>query len=376
MKRHDAASFDVAIIGAGVFGAWTAWHLTRAGKSVLLIDAWGAGHSRSSSGDETRIIRVGYGADEIYTQMAIESLAQWRELFDRTGRALFHRTGVLRLSRDADAYSAASRATLERAGARYEMVAREELARRWPQMQYPGGETYGLFEPDSGTLMARRSVAAVVEDAVAHGAQYAVRSMSWPPSGIDARTYVYACGPWLPKLFPELLARRIRVTRQEIFYFAPPAGNPMFAPPHMPAWVDFADPRGPYGIPDIEARGIKLGFDLHGEAFDPDAGSREITREGITWAREFLAERFPDLAEAPLTESRVCQYSNTSSGDFLIDRHPAEPNVWLIGGGSGHGFKHGPSVGEYAASQILGVADPEPRFSFATKLESPQRTVY
>ncbi len=371
MKRYD-----VAVIGAGVFGAWTAWHLTRAGKTVMLVDAWGAGHSRSSSGGETRIIRLGYGADEIYTRMSMRSLAMWLELFNRTGQPLFHRTGVLRLSHDDDAYSVASRETLARVGAPHEIVAPAELARRWPQMRLPVPGTYGLFEPESGALMARRAVAAVVEDSVAKGAEFAIQSVGWPETGVDADAYVFACGPWLPKLFPEVLGRRIYPTRQEVFFFAPPAGDASFSPERLPVWTDFTDPHGPYGFPDIEGRGVKLAFDRHGETFDPDTDSRTVSAEGLEQARRFIGERFPALVDAPLAESRVCQYANTSNGDFLIDRHPGERDVWLIGGGSGHGFKHGPAVGEYAAAQLLGRGAAEPRFSLASKAEFKQRTVY
>jgi glycine/D-amino acid oxidase-like deaminating enzyme len=243
-------------------------------------------------------------------------------------------------------------------------------------MHQPVSGTYGLFEPESGVLMARRAVRAVVDAAVAHGAEFAVRSVTWPNPAIDAGLFVFACGPWLPKLFPALLGNRIRPTRQEVFFFAPPAGSAAFTPPHLPAWTDFTDHRGPYGVPDIEGRGMKLGFDLHGESFDPDTGDRTVSPESVGSARRFLGERFPALRGAPLTESRVCQYANTSSGDFLIDRHPDHSDVWLIGGGSGHGFKHGPAVGEYAAAQILATGPQESRFSLATKSETKSRTVF
>jgi glycine/D-amino acid oxidase-like deaminating enzyme len=141
-------------------------------------------------------------------------------------------------------------------------------------------------------------------------------------------------------------------------------------------WIDFTHPTGAYGFPDLEARGCKLAFDRHGEAFDPDTGDRTVSEAAVTEAREFLGSRFPALQNAPLTESRVCQYENTSSGDFLIDRHPRHEHIWLIGGGSGHGFKHGPAVGEYAAARILGGGEEEPRFSLASKQERQQRTVY
>ena len=187
---------------------------------------------------------------------------------------------------------------------------------------------------------------------------------------------MFACGAWLPKLFPQLLGERIYPTRQEILYFAPPAGDSRFSPSRLPVWIDFTDPRGPYGFPDLEGRGFKLGFDRHGPTFDADTGDRQLSAAGLEEARRFLAERFPGLADAPLVESRVCQYENTSNGDFLIDRHPEFANVWLAGGGSGHGFKHGPAVGEYLSARIQDGGAVEPRFSLASKAQTKQRSVY
>jgi len=191
---------------------------------------------------------------------------------------------------------------------------------------------------------------------------------------LRAGAFVYACGPWLPKIFPEILEGRIRPTRQEVFFFGTEPGDRRFTAPEMPVWIDFGDERGPYTFPDIENRGFKLAFDRHGPAFDPDTGDRVAA--GIDEARAFLAERFPALGAAPLVESRVCQYENTSSGDFLIDRHPGFENVWLVGGGSGHGFKHGPMVGEHVTALLEGSASVEPRFSLNSKGREEQRAVY
>jgi glycine/D-amino acid oxidase-like deaminating enzyme len=368
-------AYDVAVVGAGVFGSWTAWHLRRSGASVLLVDAWGPAHSRASSGDESRLIRMGYGADEIYTRLAMRSLSLWRELFDRRGERLFHRTGVLWMARESDPYSIATRHTLKRCGVPIELLGAGELATRYPQMRLDHPSVFGILEPESGALLARRAVAAVARDAIESGVVYETRAIE-RAAELPAGAVVFACGPWLPKLFPDLLGRRILPTRQEVFFFAPPAGDPRFGPGALPAWIDFADPRGPYGVPDLENRGIKLGLDRHGAAFDPDTSDRRPSVEGLTEARRFLAERFPALADAPMTESRVCQYENTSTGDFLLDRHPELDRVWLAGGGSGHGFKHGPAVGEYLAARILNGAAAEPRFSFASKQETHRRTVY
>ena len=129
-------------------------------------------------------------------------------------------------------------------------------------------------------------------------------------------------------------------------------------------------------MPDIESRGLKFARDIHGEIVDPDTQSRIASANEAAWAREYVAWRFPALKDAPIVETRVCQYENTSNGDFLIDRHPELSNLWLAGGGSGHGFKHGPAFGEYLAKRILGEGTAEPRFSLSTKETARNRAVF
>jgi glycine/D-amino acid oxidase-like deaminating enzyme len=348
-------AYDFAVLGAGAFGSWTAWHLARAGKRVHLADPWGPAHSRASSGGESRIIRMGYGPHEIYTRMSLESLPLWQDLFRRIGQPnLFQHTGVLWMAREDDPYSTATLRAFEAFRVPHEIV--RDLPARYPQMRPPAG-AFGILEPESGALLARRAVAAVVDDAVRMGVTFSQETA-------PARTTIYACGPWLPKIFPDLLADRIRVTRQEVFFFAPPPADPRFAAPQLPVWIDWLDPRGPYGFPDIESRGFKLAFHRHGPPFDPDTGDRTPTATGIAEARAFLAERFPALADAPLAETRVCQYENTADEHFLIDRHPGRDDTWFAGGGSGHGFKHGPAVGAYVCGVALGRRAPEPLFAY------------
>ncbi len=369
--------FDVAVVGAGVFGAWTAHHLQQAGLRVALLDAYGAAHSRASSGGESRIIRMGYGADEIYTRSAMRSLVLWQQFCQETGQELLHRTGVLWTAAEGDRYAEDTRQTLARCGAHFEVLSPAEMKARYPQMEF-APSACGIYEPDSGALMARRAVAAVVADAVRRGVAFRREAVAPDRAGScgTAGAFVFACGPWLPKLFPDLLAKRIVPTRQEAFFFGTPPGDPRFAPPSMPVWIDFSDPRGPYGFPDLENRGVKIALDRHGPPIDPDAADRIPSAEALAAARDSLGQRLPALRHAPLLEARVCQYENTSNGDFLIDRHPEFANVWLVGGGSGHGFKHGPAVGEYVAARILHGGPAEPRYSLASKLETQNRTVF
>jgi sarcosine oxidase len=385
-EKQMKKNYDVAVIGAGVFGAWTAWQLRGTGLSVLLLDAYGPGNSRSSSGDESRIIRMSYGEDEIYTRWSWRALALWKEFDARTGQRLFHRSGVLLLARDGNAHALASVASLQKHGVPFERLQRAELERRYPQINF-GPITWAVYEPESGALMARRAVQTVVREASQAGVEYFAAAVK-PPVGegsldfiaisedsrISAGVYIFACGPWLPKLFPELLTGRIHPTRQEVFYFGTAAGDRRFTVPQFPTWLEYDSEI--YGLPDLEQRGCKVALDRHGVAIDPDTAERLVSVETLQEIRRFLAERFPALQDAPLLESRVCQYENTCNGDFLIDRHPAFDNVWLVGGGSGHGFKHGPALGEYVASRIVEGGEIELRFSLATKETIRQRSVY
>jgi glycine/D-amino acid oxidase-like deaminating enzyme len=354
-----------------------------------LIDAWGPAHSRASSGGESRMTRAAYGKDAIYARMALESLREWKALSQSSGLPLFHQAGVLFFFDKQQDYLRDSLAAHRALGLPTEALGRSQMARRFPMIDYQGVEV-GLFEPGFGVLMARRAVQALVEQFVRFGGTYragAALPLDSRPgtrlrsvrlrSGerIAADSFVFALGPWLPKLFPQVIGSRIQATRQEVFFFAPPAGDRRFLGPAMPGWADFNGGDVYYGMPDIEARGVKFAHDTHGPEVDPDTQSRSPSAAALAKIIAFRDRRFPLLRGAPLTEARVCQYENSSNGDFLIDLHPQHANVLLVGGGSGHGFKHGPEVGRYAAARLLGIGSPEPRFSLATKAETHKREV-
>ncbi|MFL6843489.1 MAG: FAD-dependent oxidoreductase [Allosphingosinicella sp.] len=385
-----SAVADVAVIGAGVFGACTARALQRAGRRVTLIDAWGPAHARASSGGESRLTRGSYGADEVYTRMAWESLAEWRALSARAELPLFHQAGVLFFFPRAEDYLRQSVEVHRRLKLPSQLMERPEMRRRFPMIDFEGVEL-GLYEPEFGALMARRAVQTIVAEFVAAGGEYLRGAVRPPASGsgslarielqdgakLSAGQFVFACGPWLPKLFPDLLGRRIFPTRQEVFFFRPAAGDESFSVGRLPGWADFNEGDIFYGFPDLEGRGFKIAHDKHGPAIDPDSGDRIPSPAALAEVRAFMERRSPALRGAPLSEARVCQYENSANGDFLIDFHPRRPNVALVGAGSGHGFKHGPAVGRYAAQLLTGtLAAPEPRFSLASKGESQNRAVH
>ncbi len=261
----EGKAYDVAVVGAGVFGAWTAYRLRLAGRRVALIDAYGPGNARASSGGVTRVIRMGYGEQEIYTRWSMHSLDLWKTLFEQIGRAgLFQEAGVLWMARGEDPLTTSTLATLKRVGAPHERLDRAELEHRWPQIDF-GPITWAIHEPESGFLVAFHAVQAVVQMAMAEGVEYLQESVI-PPAGkgrlgsiatrsgstVRADTFVFACGPWLPKVFPDVLGERIFPTRQEVFFFGPPPGDVRFERPAMPVWVDFAEEI--YGLPDFKGR--------------------------------------------------------------------------------------------------------------------------
>ena len=379
-------TFDVAVIGAGVFGAWTAWHLAKRGKKVVLMDAYGAANALASSGGESRIIRMGYGADELYTLWSQQSLGQWKRLFAAVKQPLFHETGVLWLAGEDDSQLRRTATALRHCNVRFEEFDRVKLEAKYPQVSFEDVKK-GIFEPGSGVLMARRAVEAVVEDAVRRGVEYRGAQIVKPMGSgrqeqiatsqgdwIGAEHFVFACGAWLGKVFPEILGERIFPTRQEVFFFDVPLDDTRFAPPALPTWLFQEDLF--YGMPELEGKGVKIAYDGHGEPVDPDTQSRVATPVARERARAYLERRFPALKGAPMLDTRVCQYENSSNGDFLIDRHPGMENVWFVGGGSGHGFKHGPALGEYVTRRILDRAEPERRFALATKAKVQNRAVY
>jgi len=379
---------DVVVVGAGVFGVWTAYHLAEAGARVTVIDAFGPGNSRSSSGDESRILRCGYGPDEIYSRFARRSRDQWRALDARNEGPLplWHPCGVLWMAPAADAYTTQTFATLRRTGHEVEMLDRARLRARYPHLTCDDVAT-AMVEPEGGVIMARRSVQALAVELLRKGVVVRKAQALEPSSrgriaalrvtegnDVPGDSFVFACGAWLPAVFPKLLGPRITPTRQVVMYFGVTAGDDRFTSPRMPAWVDFAS--GIYGIPDLEGRGLKVGIDTHGPRFDPDRDDRIVDGESVAVARAWLQRRLPGAADGPLVESRVCQYENTATGDFLIDRHPDHENVWLVGGGSGHGFKHGPAVGEYVTGLIAANTEPEARFALDTKGTEARRAIY
>jgi len=370
----------VAVIGAGAFGGWTALYLLRRGAQVTLVDAWGPGNQRASSGGETRVIRGTYGSNQPYTKMAARAVQLWKEHEKRWSRQLLHQTGVLWMAAAGDdQFELGSLPMLRDAGMAYEELSIDDMARRWPQINLEGVR-WGIYEPDGGFLEARAACEAVVEGFVAEGGEYKQTAVLAHDlelgigdgisledgSRLVANQCVFACGPWMGKLFPETIGNTIRATKQDVFFFRTPAGDDRFSEAKLPVWADHRD-QFMYGIPeslvqDNQRRGFKIADDSRGPEFDPTTGERMASAAGLKTVREYMGFRFPAMQDAPLLETRVCQYEDTPDHHFIIDRHPTADSVWLVGGGSGHGFKHGPALGEMLAGLVMEHKDADTLF--------------
>jgi glycine/D-amino acid oxidase-like deaminating enzyme len=357
----------VVVVGAGILGAWTAFFLRQQGARTLLVDAWEPGHLRATSSDESRVIRCGYGSRRLYTRWTWEALGLWKQWQREWGAQLFHRLGVLWMHEQENDFTAASLAALREEKIPVELLSPDELSWSFPQISTTG-VGFAYLEPEAGALMARRAVRTVAKQFVAAGGEFRLGRVVSPSEGssgarleeihltdssrLSAGKFVFACGPWLPLLFPTELGNFIRVTRQEVHYFGPPPGDTRFRAGSMPVWLM----GNYYGIPALEGRGFKIAEDEVGPPFEPDSGDRIPSEALAQRVRRQLALRFPAMNGAPLLEARVCQYESTPDGHLLLDRHPAWENVWLVGGGSGHSFKLGPKIGSVTTAIALGTA--------------------
>jgi len=379
VARGSGSLPDLVVVGAGTMGAWTAFWANRAGLRTTLVDAWGAGHPRATSGDETRIIRSSYGDDVLYARWSRAALAHWRHFGEEWGEPLFRPVGTLWLGHRSDGFEAASLATLRSEGIPVEHVAVDEARARWPQVAFED-DAYVLFEPEAGALMARQGTAAAARAFEREGGAFEL-SPARPGQAKDGRlldvvlgdgrrlsagSFVFAAGPWLPRVFPDVLGELIRVTKQDVFFFGPAGGDASFGSDRLPTWVDYD--AAFYGVPAIDGRGAKLAPDRYGPVFDPSAGERIVDPDSTRLARAYAARRFPALAAQPIVETRVCQYEMTPDAHFILDRHPGLANAWIAGGGSGHAFKHGPRIGEYLVGRLQGapVGPGEERFGLGT----------
>ena len=353
-------------MGAGVFGASLARELAGGGWEVTLVERFPPGHVRAASGGESRLIRYGHGGERWYVRSAWRARDLWREIQAEAGHELLVESGVIWLAHADTGWESDTERVLRDEGIPVERLDLDETARLFPSFD-PSGLAFGLLEPEAGVLRARLATRALVAQAVARGARL-VAGTARPAGGavdVDGTRYeadqvVWACGAWLAGLFPGLVP--LRVTRQDNFFLAAPAA---WQTPPVPGWVDYD--LAFYGLGDLDGHGVKFASDQEGPPFDPETDPRMVSAEDAAEGQALVARRFPDLGAAALAGAHVCQYALTLDTNFVVAPHPEHDDVWILGGGSGHGFKHGPALAEYVAALLDGSAEPDEQFGLGPR---------
>jgi len=368
---------DVAVLGAGVFGGWTALHLREMGLSVAMIDQYGPGNSKSSSGGEVRGMRATYGDQEHYSRWAIEAMERWKIREAEFGTKLFFQCGGLLINREWTKQLTATRATFDKLKIPYEVVKHEDLVRRWPQVGTASSEFFGFHTPMGGVLKAHDACVAVARAFEKKGGRFIVaRAELGTRAGgklqaltlssgetVTAGTFVIAAGPWLLTMFPDVLRNKLMVAKRGYYMVGTPAGDNRFSYPHLP--------NTGVGVPSVDGLGLAVLMGSGNKPVDPDSHDRVPTAEDKAAVAQILTTRFPALKDQPILSAHVCQSDNTVDGNFIIDRHPGLDNVWLVGGGSYHAFKMGPVAGDYIAQRLVGRdRNPELAATFKIKAET------
>lgn len=373
----SAGSPEIVVVGAGAFGGWTSLYLREMGVSVTMIDQYGAGNARATSGGESRQIRAGYGERELYTRWALQAFERWKARESEWGRRLLFQTGQLTLTNEWTKELSDTRKVFDKLGVKYDVIKHDDLQRQYPQINTKSVD-FAMFTPSTGVLKAREGCVAVAQAFEKNGGRFLIAKTELGRRAgsalqdvalstgqrISAQTFVFACGPWLPKVFPSVMQNKLQTPRRVVFFYGTPPGDERFTFPNCPAWsVDNA-----YGFPSIEGKGFKVVPTIDHVLVDPDTQEHTLTREELRHGREFTNTWFPALAQQPLIESKVCQREDSIDEHFIVCQHPELNNVWLVGGGSGHGYKHGIMLGEYVANRVVGKdKSPELAATFTLK---------
>ena len=356
----------VIVVGAGIFGVTAALELRRRGYGVSLLDPGPLPHPLATSTDISKMVRMDYGDDEVFTALAEESIEGWRRWNLEWGQELYHNDGLLIMTRETirpGTFEYDSLELMKRRGISPERISPDELVRRFPAWA-PNGYVDGFLSPRGGWVEADKVVARLVEEARAAGVSVAagttvvgliedgrrtvgVATADGTPRRADF--VVVAAGPWTPYLLPQLQDVMWPVG-QPVLYFQPE--NPAdYRPPHFPPWAADVSRTGWYGFPAMEDGVVKVSIHGPGRRMSPDA-PRDVPPAEERRFREFLRGTFPPLAEAPLIRSRYCLYCDTWDGNFWIDHDPEREGLVVATGGSGHGFKFAPVLGSLIADAL------------------------
>lgn len=370
---------DFLVIGGGIFGLTAVDELLTRGHTVTLLDQGPIPHPLAASTDISKVVRMEYGTDDLYFEMvdrAIDGWHAWNEQFQTT---LYHETGVTMLARQEMApggYEYESYQRLLAHGYTPERLRSAEIRRRFPAWQ---SETYpdGFFNPRAGFAESGRVVAALAEAVRQRGATIlaghtavSLLTDGQQVHGIRTATgetftaghVIIAAGAWTHILLPELQPY-MKATGHPVFHLRP-ANPELFTPPNFVVFTAAVAQTGWYGFPLHPHEGVvKIANHGVGQILHPTQDERLVTAVDEANLRHFLRESLPALADAPIVYTRRCLYNDTRDEHFWLDRHPSLGNLTVAAGGSGHGFKFAPVLGQLIADTAVGNPHPWlPRF--------------
>jgi len=365
-------SSHVVVVGAGIFGVSSALSLRQKGHRVTIVEPGPIPHPLAESTDISKVVRADYGADAVYTALMEKSLAAFRQYNQRYSRPLFHETGVMFVSQNPmspGSFEYECFSLLTRRGHALQRLDSAAIRQRFPAWEGPYVD--GYFNPSGGYAESGQFVVAMADEASALGVSWIlgqkvvrVVEKNQRITGvvltngemISADHVVVATGSWTTDLFPEL-AGSLRSVGQPVFHLRPK--NPeAFRPEVFPVFGADISRTGYYGFPANADGIVKIANHGIGRSMHPDSLDRVVTPEQEKAFREFLAQSFPSLADAPIVYTRICVYGDSLDEHFWISRHPAIEGLVLAAGGSGHGFKFGPVIGDLVVDALHGVPNP------------------
>ena len=365
------------VVGAGINGVVAAIELRKRGHDVVLVDPGPLPHPLAASTDISKVVRAAYGADEEYTELAERSREIWQQWNVEFGVELYDEVGFLCMRQrpmQTGDFEYESLRLLERRGHRIERVNSDYLRRHFPAWnadRYPDG----FLDFESGYAESGRAVAVLIEGARSIGVELrehakfcALDEASDRVKGIvfesgeklPAEAVVMAVGAWTPYVLP-FTHDFFRASGQPVFHLKP-AQPELFAPERFPIFGADISATGFYGFPLNRDGVVKIANHGLGREMSPDSPERVVTKEEENRMREFLADSFPSLADAPVVFTRVCFYCDTKDGDFWIAPDPDRAGLTIATGDSGHGFKFAPVLGGIIADAVEGKVNPKFRW--------------
>ncbi len=361
------------MVGAGAFGLAAAWELAQRGFELVIVDPTGpTPHSLAASRDISKVVRSEYGGDLTYTRMAQKSIDQWIQLNERWGQ-VYHNTGIAWLSSDSAAaeFESLTLKTAGRINIELEILGATEIKERWPMFNQELFQR-GIFNPRGGFVEARRALEHLRDELHHFKVEWhigkSVANLSLAKGRclgvvladgvrLEAEHVLVAAGAWTGLLVP-LVSRLASVTAQPIFHLLIEDWKRYSSPRFSVAFLD-TETTGVYAMPlHPEEKVIKVGLHTQGRDAHPQLSDRIVQEQEITHLRCQLKRCAPELSECPIVYSRVCLYHDTLDFDFVIDRHPEIENLTVACGGSGHGFKFTPLLGEIVADRVENIQHP------------------